>query len=75
MSRPKFCPPSHGAVAPSGPVPPGFRGFTTTFRHTTRGKDSSGPVIGLTQSLYLTMHNSHKRDMHVQQASESRPTL
>jgi hypothetical protein len=28
----------HGSIAPSGPRPPYFGGFTITLRHTTHGK-------------------------------------
>ena len=48
---------SYYPTTPSGPGPPHFRGLTITLRHTTLGRD-----------LYLTTHNTHKRQTSMHQA-------
>jgi hypothetical protein len=74
---------SHGATAPSGPGPPHCRGFTVTFRHTTLGRTSLNAWSFRRRDLYLTTHNTHKRQTSVprrdsnpqsQQPSGRRPT-
>ena len=62
-----FFPPPHGATAPSGPGPPHYRGFTITLRHTkthTLGWSPQDEWPGRRRDLYLTTHNTHKRDIH-----------
>jgi hypothetical protein len=51
----------HGATAPSGPGPPHYRGFTITLRHTTVGRTPLHEGSARRRDLYLTTHNSHKR--------------
>jgi hypothetical protein len=51
----------HGATAPSGPGPPHYRGFTITFRHTTLGMTPLDEGSARRRDLYLTTHNTHKR--------------
>ena len=53
---------SNGATAPSGPGPPHYRGFTITHvRHTTLGRTPLDVWSARRRHLYLTTHNSHKR--------------
>jgi hypothetical protein len=53
-----FC---HGATAPSGPKPPHCRGFTITLRHTTLRRPPLDEWPARHRDLYLTTHNTHKR--------------
>jgi hypothetical protein len=50
-----------GATAPSGTGPPHCRGFTITLRHTTLGRTPLGEWSARHRDLYLTTHNTHKR--------------
>jgi hypothetical protein len=53
----------HGATAPSGPAPPHYRGFMITITHTTPGRTPLGEWSARRRDLYLTTHNSHKRQI------------
>jgi hypothetical protein len=52
----------HCARALSGPGPPHYRGFTITLRHTTLGRTPLDKCSALGTDLYLTTHNTHKRE-------------
>jgi hypothetical protein len=52
---------SNGATAPSGPGPPHYRDFTITLRHTTLVRTSPDEWSARSRDLYLTTHNTHKR--------------
>jgi hypothetical protein len=54
-----FC--FHGAAAPSGPGPSHYRGFTITLRHTTLRRTPLDQWSARRRDLYLTIHNTHKR--------------
>ena len=51
----------YGAAFPSGPEPPYYRGFTITHRHTTRVRTPLDEWSAQRTDLYLTTHNTHKR--------------
>jgi hypothetical protein len=51
----------HGALAPSGPVPPHCRGFTIVLRHTTLDRTLWTIDQPVARDLYLTTHSTHKR--------------
>jgi hypothetical protein len=51
----------NGSTAPWGPRPPHFRGFTITLRHTTLGRTPLDEGPARHRDLYLTTHNTHKR--------------
>jgi hypothetical protein len=51
----------HGAAAPSGPGPPHYQGFTVTLRHAKLGRTSLDEWSARLRDLYLTTHNTHKR--------------
>jgi len=51
----------HGVLAPSGPGPSHCRGFTITLRHTTFARTPLSRLSGRRRDLYLTTHNTHKR--------------
>jgi hypothetical protein len=53
----------HVATAPSGPGPPNYRGFTITLRHTTLGRTPLDEGAARRRDLYLTAHNTHKRQI------------
>jgi hypothetical protein len=56
----------HAATAPSGPGPLHYRGFTIThFRHTTLGRTHLDEGPASRRDLYLTTHNTHKRQTSV----------
>jgi len=57
-----------GATAPSGPRPPHYRGFTITLRHTTVGRTPLDEWSGRCRDLYLTTHNTHKRQTSMPRA-------
>jgi len=59
-----FFPPP-GTTAPSGQVPPRYRSFTITLRFTTFGRTSLGEWSVLHRDLYLTTHNTHKRQTSI----------
>jgi hypothetical protein len=54
-------PPRIGATAPGGLGPPHYRGFTITLRHTTLGRTPLDEWSARRTDLYLTRHNTHKR--------------
>jgi hypothetical protein len=51
----------HGTTAPCGPGPPHYRGFIITLRHTTLGRTPLDEWSARRGDLYLTTHNTHKR--------------
>jgi hypothetical protein len=51
----------YGATASSGPRPPHYRGFTITLRHITVGRTPLDEWSARRRDLYLTTHNTHKR--------------
>jgi hypothetical protein len=51
----------HGATATHGQEPPHYRGFTITLRHTTLSRTSLDEWSARRRDLYLTKHNTHKR--------------
>jgi hypothetical protein len=50
-----------GSTAPGGPRSPHFRGFMITNRHTTLGRTPLDGCSARRRDLYLTTHNTHKR--------------
>jgi hypothetical protein len=52
---------SSGATAPSGPGSPHYRSFTITLRNTTVGRIPLDEWSTRRRDLYLTTHNTHKR--------------
>jgi hypothetical protein len=52
---------SSGTTAPSGPGPPHYGGFTITLRHTTLGRISLAKGLARCTDLYMTTHNTHKK--------------
>jgi hypothetical protein len=48
-------------AAPSGPGRPHYRDFTITFRHTTLGRTPLDEWSVRCRDLYLTTHNTYKR--------------
>jgi len=52
---------SHGPTAADGPGPPHYRGFTTTFSHATLRRAPLDRWSAGRRDLYLTRHNTHKR--------------
>jgi len=58
---------------PIGPGPPHYRGFTITLRHVTVSRASLNEWSALRRDLYLTTHNTHKRQMSVPSAGFERP--
>jgi hypothetical protein len=73
----------HDAKTPSGPRPPHYRGFMFTLRHTTLGRTPVDESSARRTDLYLTIHNTHKRETSMprrdsnpqsQQSSGRRPT-
>jgi hypothetical protein len=55
----------NGSKAPWGPKPPHYRDFTITLRHITLGRTPLDEWSARRTDLYLTKHNTHKRDIHV----------
>jgi hypothetical protein len=55
----------NGAAAPSGTGPPHYRGFTITLRHTTLGRTPLDERSVRCRGLYLTTHNTHKRQTSI----------
>jgi hypothetical protein len=51
----------HGAIAPSVPRPPHFRGFMITLRHTTLGRTPLDEWPTRRRTATFTTHNTHKR--------------
>jgi len=56
-----FCPPPHGATAPSEPGTPHYRSFTITLRHTTLGTTPLDEWSDRRRDLCLTSNNTRKR--------------
>ena len=54
----------HCATAPSGPGPPHYRCFTITLRHNIFGWFPLDERSSRRRDLYLTTHNTHKKDVH-----------
>jgi hypothetical protein len=52
---------SSGAAAPSGPGHPHYRGFTITLRHSTLDRTPLDEWSVRRRDLYITTHNTHKR--------------
>jgi hypothetical protein len=50
------------AQVPSGPGPTHYRGFTITLGHTTLGRTPLDERSTRRRDLYLTTHNTHKRE-------------
>jgi hypothetical protein len=57
-----FYPPPHGATYCSG-LEPRYRGFTITFRYITVGRRPLDEWSARRRDLYLTSHNTHKRQI------------
>jgi hypothetical protein len=54
----------NGSTAPWGPRPPHFsRLHNDTFRHTTLGRTPLDEGPARRRDLYLTTHNTHKRQI------------
>jgi hypothetical protein len=51
----------HDAAAPSRPRPPHYWGFMITLRHTTLSRTPLDEWSAWHSDLYLTTHNTHKR--------------
>jgi hypothetical protein len=51
----------HGATAVSGRGPPHYRGFAITLRQTTLRRTPLDELSARQTDLYLTAHNTHKR--------------
>jgi hypothetical protein len=58
----------HGAIATSGPGLPHYRGFTITLRHTTLGRTPLDEWSSWRRDLYLTTHNTRKRQTSISPA-------
>jgi len=56
-------PPSWCSSRPSGSGDPHCRGFTTTYRHSTLGRIPLNEWASPCRDLYLTTHNTHKRQI------------
>jgi hypothetical protein len=48
---------------PGGPGPPHCWGLEITLRHTTLGRTSLDKWLARRRNLYLTIHNTHKRQI------------
>jgi hypothetical protein len=55
----------HGAITSSGPRPPHYGGFTITLRPTTLGTTPLDEWPDWRRDLYLTTHNTHKRQTSI----------
>jgi hypothetical protein len=51
--------------SPSGPRPPHCPGFAITLRHTTLCRTPLGEWSARHRDLYLTTHNTHKRQTNI----------
>jgi hypothetical protein len=56
---------SCSATTPSGPRSPHWRGSTTTLRHTTLGRTPLDECSTRRRDLYLTTHNTQKRQISI----------
>jgi len=54
-----------GSTVPSGPGPPHCRGFPITHRHTTVGRAPLDEWSAWRRDLYLTAHNTDKRQTSI----------
>jgi hypothetical protein len=52
---------SHGVTTPTETGPPHYRRFMITLRHTALGTTPLVQCVGSRRDLYLTKHNTHKR--------------
>jgi hypothetical protein len=52
----------HWLSAPSKQGPAHYRGFTITLRHSTVGRTPLDEWSGLRRNLYLSKHNTHKKE-------------
>jgi len=59
----------HGATALSRPGPPQYRGFSISLRQTIFGRTPLGHRSAQRINLYLTTHNTHKRQTSVRPAA------
>jgi hypothetical protein len=57
------------ATTSSGPGPPHCRGFTITLRHTTLGRTPLDERSTRHRDLYMTTHNTHKRQISMPPAA------
>jgi hypothetical protein len=60
-------PPPSGTTGHNGPGPSHCRGFTITLRHTTLGTTPLDERSARRRDLYLTTHNTHKRQTSMPQ--------
>ena len=60
-------PSPHSAKSPSGPRPPHYRGYTVTPTLTTLGRTPLDGWSARGRDLYLTTHNTHKRQTSLPQ--------
>jgi len=51
----------YGSMAPSGPRPSPWQGFTIVLRHTTLGRTPLDERSACRRDLYLTTRNTQKR--------------
>jgi hypothetical protein len=58
----------HDPTAPSGQGPPHYRGLTITLRYITLVSSPLDERSALLRDLYLTKHNTHKRQISMSQA-------
>ena len=63
----------YGATTPSESVFPHYRGYTITLRHTTLGRTPLEEWSARCTGLYLTTHNSHKRQTPIRPGGDSNP--
>ena len=54
---------------PNGPGSPHCRSFTITYDRTTFGRTPLGERSALSRDLYLTTHNTHKRQISMPPAA------
>jgi hypothetical protein len=55
----------YGATGPNGAGLPYYRGFMITLRHVTLGRTSLDEWSARCRNLYLTTHNTHKRQTSI----------
>ena len=65
----------HDATAPNVPGPAHHRGFTFTLRHTTLIRTTLDGWSARRTYLYLTTHNTHKRQASMHPAGFEQPTV
>ena len=61
MHSGSFPAPPHDATVPRWPGPPHYQGFTITLRHTSLNTIPLDEWSARRKGLYLTAHNTHKR--------------